>query len=1306
MQTEKHREQFYSAGCVYRVYFSQEYSASAAAEADYQFVKSLFKGAHNNTEIPAHYVVAVGPKDTLTSPWSSNFVSILCECGVKSVVRVERYVCYDANSLPRVDELTQMKIDLHCSSGHPAEVTLSQLGIRDHTVDRTKLQDYSREMSLGMDMDDLRACKEMFDRYGRDPTTAELHDLANCNSEHSRHHLFRGRFRVPVSSNYGQFTAEYPESLMDLIRRPLQQQQSSPSKRNTTVVAFCDNASAIEGASHPTTLLLPAIVNEPCEVKPTPVRLHHTFTAETHNFPTGIAPFQGATTGTGGRIRDTQAIGRGGMFVAGTCGYCVGYIEPRTLETHRSRYMRWTPVEILLQASDGCSDYGNKVGEPVIQGFTRAHGPTTENDWGEEWVKPILFSGGIGKVVAGQHTKHPVDRKYYIARVGGPTYRIGIGGGAASSQTGSSEMVALQREQAAVQRGDAQLENRMDRWIRACITHNAVTGHPVIHSIHDQGAGGMGNVTKEIVENYGATVWLNTVKLGDPTLTDAEIWTAESQEQNTVLLLAEDIELAMSIASRERVDLTVVGKTEDTGRIRVHSASETSEEEVLCVDMKLSDVSSTPRKVYTIPSTMGAPERRDYSLFQPLRTSVLFFSTLEVALKSTLATIDVGSKRFLTTKVDRSVSGLVAQQQCVGPLQTPLADVAVIADGYFGFRGAATAIGERPLLAVVSEELTSDSQPKSNIEKSVRMAVGEMLTNLVWAPITGFEDIRCSGNWMWPASAEHLGHYYKSELLQAVKAVSDVMCQLGIAIDGGKDSVSMSAPIRGDSRKVDAPPTFVVSGYVGCTDIRKVVTPGFKDVFTHVWYVPLSKRTIHEEDVHTPDMDDPLRVRTAFETVQKLIREGKVLAGHDVSDGGLITTIVEMCFASERPGMIGFVGNLPEAAGSWINDGLGLVLEMLPENDRAMIASPIDAVLIGTTTNDSKVTIHSSRVAMPVVMDVSELRDAWELTATALERKQVAKSALVDAEHARLVSPHGATHDWDNIHRLREKLQSITDMNGMPTPKTPFRPSACVLRGEGSNGDREMIAALYMAGFAVHDVTTSDLTDERISNLDQFQLLVFVGGFTYSDVLGAASGWAAVLKNNKKASRLLQEFIDRPDTLVLGICNGFQLLIELGWITGARLLQNESKRFESRFLHVSIDELQLSLASSSTGDIWFSSDMTRMPLGVWTAHGEGRWSIVAEERRNHIPALYYVDETCKPTQHYPLNPNGSDGAIAGVTSDNGRILGMMPHPERSVRSWQLGWAPHHIDWSFTNYNTPWLLMFHNAKKWCDRVRRS
>lgn len=1028
--------------------------------------------------------VFVGPRPELTTSWCSNVVSILHESNI-NVDSVERYHWFSEVRETSFDDLTEVCIAADKILEYFETYEPKQL-VPDEVV--LNIETYARMHGLNFDATDLEFYRRLFG--DRSPTAAELHDLANSNSEHSRHHLFRAKFRFN-SPVYGPSITS--QSMMDIVQSTL----TGRAKQNS-LVAFCDNASAIKG--YQVKILVPdsQSYSRPGALRLLDVTNHISFTAETHNFPTGIAPFQGATTGTGGRIRDTQAIGKGGTFVAGTCGYCVGPIP-----IDKARFDRISPIDMLLRASDGASDYGNKIGEPVIQGFCRSFG-----DEQYEWTKPIMFSGGIGHVTEEHLRKEKPVNGWKIVRVGGPTYRLGIGGGAASSttQAADSEGAALR---CAVQRGDAQMENRMDAWLRACINLGALNP---IRSIHDQGAGGMANVTKEILDGVGGVVNLKSVTLGDQSLSDAEIWVSESQEQITTLIDPRDIEMVKNIAFRERIHLDVIGEVCDSGRIIVTSASDFQKK---VVDLPLSSITPPP-KIYDISGSN-------------LHSAVGFDSTLTTLttnddkIISIMRDINVGSKRFLTNKVDRSVSGLIAQQQCVGPLQTPLADVAVIANSFFDYTGAATAIGERTIIdnCIVGSDV------------NIVWSIYEMLTNLMWAAVTDIRDIKCSGNWMWPASSVE----EKDRMFLAANTVSKTLKELGIAIDGGKDSVSMSARLR-SGEIVNSPPTFVISGYVACEDIRLTIRPGLQREGSYLLYISIENSALSVSS-------NAIMVHM-FETTQRLIRERVILSGHDVSDGGIIACVSEMCFAGEGYGFsaihnVDYFAVCP-----------AIVIEIPPDQISYVIDlyQVAPGCVIGKVTSKPIIIFHDN-----VEICISELRGHWESAATMLEQRQTAPH-FAQQEHDFYISHHQKVNEI--VWPVSDEVWSTLAPSFMPSPVR-----VAVIRGEGTNGHREMSAALFSAGFEVHDVTTSDITDGRLTSLDSYQGIVFPGGFTYSDVLGSAAGWQAVLECNNRAQSMIREFRARQDTFVLGenhkseffkltlclgVCNGCQLLSRLGWI--------------------------------------------------------------------------------------------------------------------------------------------------------------
>ena len=1226
-------------------------------------------------------VIEVGPRLSFTTAWSTNAVAVCRACGLDAVERLERSRRYRFELTRRLDETERSRLlallhDRMTECVYPAPLTSFEPGVRPAPVatapllaeGRTALERLNRELGLAFDDWDLDYYTALFrDRLRRDPTTVELFDIAQSNSEHSRHWFFKGRLVVDGSP--------YPHTLLDLVRSTL---EASPAG---SVIAFADNSSAIRGATG-----LPALVPaRPGEASPLVVAArdeHVILTAETHNFPSGVAPFPGAETGTGGRIRDIQATGRGALMLAGTAGYAVGNLQlpgadhPWEDPTFRYPANLAPPLAIEIAASNGASDYGNKFGEPVVAGFTRAVGLRTAAGERREYLKPIMFSGGIGTMDARHTRKQPPAPGQLVVKVGGPAYRIGMGGGAASSMVQGENADELDFN--AVQRGDAEMEQKLDRVIRACVELGEA--NPIV-SIHDQGAGGNCNVLKELVEPEGARIGIRQVPVGDHTLSVLEIWGAEYQENDALLLQPEHRELFGALCEREKVPWAVVGSVTGDGRIVVHDRAD----DTTPVDLALEDVlGDMPQKSFEL--TRAVAPRRPLELPPELDVAA--------ALERVLRLLAVGSKRFLTTKVDRAVSGRVARQQCCGPLQLPVADVAVVAHSLLATAGAATAIGEQPVKGLLDPAAMA------------RLSVGEALTNLVWARVSALEEVRCSANWMWAAKLPGEG----AALLDAVVAMRDAMVALGIAVDGGKDSLSMAArapAADGGEEVVKAPGTLVISAYAACPDIRQVATPDLElGADGRLVLVDLGggrhrlggsalAQAWGQLGDQPPDLDDPFVLARAFRTVQGLLAEDRVAAGHDRSDGGLVTTLLEMAFAGD----CGFEVELPAAPQAdplavLFAEELGLVLEVASGDlDRVLAAfraADVPAAAIGRGRDDHEVRIEvGGREVLRA--DLRDLRDTWEATSFALERRQ-ANPDCVAAEEA----------------GLRARRRPPWRLGFEPAATDPAlvsadrRPAVAILREEGSNSDRELAAAFLAAGFEPWDVTMTDLLAGRIG-LGSFHGLAAVGGFSYADVLDSAKGWAGTIRFHDRLRAEFETFAARPDTFSLGVCNGCQLLALLGWVpergladtAQPRFVANTSGRFESRFATVAIADSPAIMLRGMAGSV----------LGIWLQHGEGRAyfpdpAVLERIEARGLAPVRYVDDDGRPTEEYPFNPNGSSRGIAALTSADGRHLAIMPHPERSFLPWQLGWRPR--AWR-GHQVSPWLRMFQNARTWCDET---
>ncbi len=941
--------------------------------------------------------------------------------------------------------------------------------------------------------------------------------------------------------------------------------------------------------------------------------------------------------------------------------------NPPTSLTPRTLTRAWR-----IRASDGASDYGNKFGEPVIAGFTRSFDqklPTGER-WG--WIKKVMFTGGIGQIDESHVEKHEAEKGMLIVQVGGPAYGIGVGGGSASSKLQGENEAELDFN--AVQRGDAEMEQKMNRVIRACIEMG--DENPIV-SVHDQGAGGPANVLKELVETAGGKIELRRIRLGDPTLSVLKTWIAEYQERCGLLVKPERMAEFESICEREKVNCEALGEVTGDGRFVVHDEKDDSTP----VNLNLAKVlGNMPQKTFT-------DERVRYVL-KPLDLPVDL--TLKDALGRVLRNLAVGSKRFLTNKVDRSVTGLIAQQQCCGPLQLTVGDVAVVAQSHYGLTGAATSIGEQPIKMLV------------DAKAGARMAVGEALTNIVWVKITSLEDIKCSANWMWAPKLPGEG----AALYDAACAMRDLMIDLGIAVDGGKDSLSMATKV-GDEI-VKSPRELVISAYAPVPDITKVVTPDIKSPGTSQLILieiagkkarlggSVLAQVYGQIGNESPDVDDPDVLKGVFNAIQKLIAENLVLAGHDVSDGGLITAILEMVFAGNCGATIHMEASFSPME-RFFAEELGVVIECR-SSDVSRVLTILDSfnlpsTIVGETTVAKKVLVNYNQHQV-LESDMPLLREWWEETSYQLERLQM-NSRCADEERKNIYDRKGPRH--------------IIPFDPEPTPahiiEMSGKPEVAILREEGSNGDREMTSAFHQAGFKPWDVTMTDLISGRI-NLERFRGLVAVGGFSYADVPESAKGWGAAIRCNDRLKAMFDDFYHRSDTFSLGVCNGCQLFALLGWVPWLgisddkqpRFVRNTSGRFESRWVTVKVLESPAMMLKG----------MADAVLGVWVAHGEGRLYFpdpaMMDEvmARNLIPLIFVDDEgrsDGKASESYPFNPNGSPFGITGLCTPDGRHLAMMPHPERAFLKWQWPWMPADLDKKLTA--SPWIRMFQNARTWCD-----
>ncbi len=1247
----------------------------------------------------ATLLVEVGPRMNFTTAWSTNAVSVCHACGLNKIERIERSRRYlvvfehsgdqPLSSETFTRQFLSLVHDRMTECHYPEPLRTFETGVTPESVSvvplieegKQALATINRCMGLGLDDWDIDYYYNLFVReLGRNPTNVECFDLSQSNSEHSRHWFFRGRLFVDGE--------EVAESLMQIVKEPYRR-----NPRNS-IIAFKDNSSAIRG--YLVSTIVPEKPGRPSPFVRTETMYHPLFTAETHNFPSGVAPFPGAETGTGGRIRDVHATGKGSLVIAGTAAYCVGNLRipgyPLPWEDESLVYPNnlASPLQIEIEASNGASDYGNKFGEPVIQGFTRSLGLVLPNGERREWIKPIMFTGGIGQIDDRHTDKGSPERGMLVVKVGGPAYRIGMGGGSASSMIQGENVEELDFN--AVQRGDAEMEQKLNRVIRACVEMGEA--NPIV-SIHDQGAGGNCNVVKEIVYPAGGKIEVRMVPIGDRTLSVLEIWGAEYQEQDAFLIEPNRIDVFRAICGREKVPIAAIGEITGDGRIVLHDDTGRAPHEIAPVNLDLDKI-------------LGDMPRKSFHLdrLRPCTVPVTLPSDLTAreALDRVLRLVSVGSKRFLTNKVDRSVTGLIARQQCCGPLQITVSDVAVVAQSHFGLTGAAIAIGEQPVKGLIDAAAMA------------RMSVGEALTNIVWAKLTAIEDIRCSANWMWAPKLPGEG----AQLYEAAVAMRDIMVELGIAVDGGKDSLSMAAKVRqfsGESELVKSPGMLVVSAYAPCPDISKVITPDIKTPGTGtLFFVDLSEgrhrlggsalaQCYSQVGDLSPDVDNTRLLKEAFNVVQDLIDRGLVLSGHDRSDGGLVVTLLEMAFAGNC-GMDADLGALlshpSESLGQSIfpllfAEEIGLVLECDPRDERKIFemlrSKAIPCSIIGKSRADSRISIRIGDLTV-LDEDMRDLRSLWEDTSHRLDLLQANPEAV---------------QEENRVIRDRPGPRYRVPFEPAPTPEILLRreskPAVAVVREEGSNGDREMTSAFYHAAFEPWDITMSDLLNGNVS-LARFRGIAFVGGFSYADVLDSAKGWAGTIRFHKDLYGEFQSFYERSDTFSLGVCNGCQLMALLGWVpwqgipdaAQPRFIHNLSGRFESRFATIKI------LESPSL----MLGGMAESVLGVWIAHGEGRVhfpdvKILEEVIEKDLAPVRYVDDHGSITETYPFNPNGSIHGITALCSPDGRHLAIMPHPERTFLTWQWAWMPEEMKKGLAA--SPWLRMFQNARQWCEGTSR-
>ena len=1201
----------------------------------------LFSGARRlpEAELDGYFV---GPRREMITPWSTNAVEITQNMGIDGIVRIEEFVRTDDEHAP-FDPMLQAfykGLDQHI-------FTIDKQP--DPVVYIENIRAYNEQEGLALSGDEIAYLEGLEQKLGRKLTDSEVFGFSQVNSEHCRHKIFNGTFVIDGE--------EKESSLFQLIKK------TSRENPNRIVSAYKDNCAFIEGPQ--VEQFAPHTPDKPDFYEEREIGTVISLKAETHNFPTTVEPFNGAATGSGGEIRDRIAGGQAAFPLAGTAVYMTSY--PR-MEASRKweqciqprKWLYQTPEDILIKASNGASDFGNKFGQPLICGslLTFEH---EEDGKTFGYDKVIMQAGGIGFANREQAIKQTPEAGEKVVLLGGDNYRIGMGGGAVSSVNTGVYAGAIELN--AVQRSNPEMQKRVYNAIRAM----GESEHNPIVSIHDHGAGGHLNCLSELVEETGGVVHIEKLPVGDPTLSAKEIVGNESQERMGLVMKEEDVATLQRVADRERAPMYVIGETTGDHRF-VFENAKTQEKPI---DLELKDMFGNPPKTVMVDKTV----KEKYS---DLEYDV---ARLEEYLEQVLQIEAVACKDWLTNKVDRSVTGKVRRQQCVGALHLPLSDVAVMALDYSGYRGVATSIGHAPVAAMADAGAGS------------RLAIAEALTNLVWAPVEkGLQGVSLSANWMWPCRNEG----EDARLYQAVQAASDFAIALGVNIPTGKDSLSMTQ--KYEDKKVLAPGTVIISTVGEVTDFRKVVDPVLKcEPESELVYIDFSfdklelggsslAQVLNKVGRHVPDVKDSAYFARAFEAVQALVEKGMVLAGHDISAGGMVVALLEMCFADNRAGLKVDLSFLKEkdVMKLLFAENPGVLVQIRDAEAKEVAALLDDAgiayAFIGKPGQAGKLDIRKDDASWS--LDIASLRDLWFKTSYLLDRRQSGEEKAL--ERYRSYKHNELRYDFPK--GFTGKLKDL-GLDAGRKGKSGIR--AAVIREKGCQCERETAWALHLAGFDVKDVHMTDLITGR-ETLEDVNMIVFVGGFSNSDVLGSAKGWAGAFKYNEKARIALENFYKREDTLSLGICNGCQLMVELGLIypeqeVMPKMLHNDSHKLESGFVNVTIQHSPSVLLKSLEGS----------RLGVWIAHGEGKFDLPYAESEYAIALKYSYDV-------YPANPNGSRYATAGIVSKDGRHLAMMPHLERSLTPWN--WA-YYDEQRPEDEVSPWIEVFVNARKWVEENRK-
>ena len=1237
------------------LFFKTPQQSIIATEVDHQLSQKetdelnwLYGGAEMlNAEKMEGYFV--GPRREMVTPWSTNAVEITQNMGLDGISRIEEYFPVEGEDSDYDPMLQRMYKGI--------DQNIFTINIKPEPIKHVEnLEEYNEQEGLALSPEEIEYLHGLEKQNGRPLTDSEIFGFAQINSEHCRHKIFGGTFIIDGK--------EMESSLFAMIKK------TTKENPNKILSAYKDNVAFAQGPVVEQFAPKDQSTSDYFQVKD--IESVISLKAETHNFPTTVEPFNGAATGTGGEIRDRMGGGVGSWPIAGTAVYMTAY--PRLNESngadkfHKPHLRDWegilpvrqwlyqTPQQILTKASNGASDFGNKFGQPLICGSVL----TFEHQEGKEkyaYDKVIMLAGGVGYGTKRDCLKKEPQKGNKVVVVGGDNYRIGLGGGSVSSvDTGRySNGIELN----AVQRANPEMQKRAYNLVRALCEEDT---NPVV-SIHDHGSAGHLNCLSELVEECGGEIDMTKLPIGDQTLSAKEIIANESQERMGLLIDEKHIEHVQKIAERERAPMYVVGETTGDAHFSFKQG-----DGVKPFDLDVAQMFGHSPKTIMRDNTV---ERKyeDVSYSQ---------DKINDYLERVLQLEAVACKDWLTNKVDRSVTGKIARQQCQGEIQLPLSDCGVVALDYRGRKGIATALGHAPQAGLADPAAGSV------------LSVAEALTNIVWAPLAdGMDSLSLSANWMWPCRSQE-GE--DARLYAGVKALSDFCCDLHINVPTGKDSLSLTQQYP-NGEKIISPGTVIVSAGAEVSDIRKVVSPVLvNDKNASLYHIDFSfdeqrlggsalAQSLGKVGSDVPTVKNAEYFSDAFMAVQQLIEKGWVMAGHDISAGGLITTLLEMTFANTKGGMHINLHDLcqdGDVVKALFAENPGVVIEVSDEHKMEFKEFMEDAGVgfakIGYPVEDSR-NIVVKAGDKELTFDINALRDTWYKTSYLLDRKQ---------------SFNGKARErFDNYKQQPLEMKFNRDFTGTlkqygisadRREKTGIK--AAIIREKGTNGEREMAYSMYLAGFDVKDVMMTDLISGR-ETLEDINLIVFCGGFSNSDVLGSAKGWAGAFLFNPKAKEALDKFYARKDTLSLGICNGCQLMVELGLTgaKGAKMLHNDSHKFESEFITLTIPQNNSVMFGSLSGN----------KLGLWVAHGEGKFQLPEAENTYNVIAKYNY-------HGYPANPNGSDYDVAGICSADGRHLCMMPHLERAIFPWQCAWYPERRRMDEV---TPWIEAFVNARKWVE-----